>query len=77
MANCVHCGSFIDTANPQEIFYTVRIGEYECNACHNADINIEAIITEDNRVLSPAEIFVILLFIIISISIIYFGFIKG
>ena len=76
MANCVHCGAFIDIENPQEIFYTVRIGEYECNACHNTDINKEAIV-EDNKILNPAEIFVIVLFIIIIILIIYFAFVKG
>ena len=72
MANCIRCGAFIDTAKTQEIFFTVRIGEYECNACHNADMNN----SEDNRI-HPAEVFVIALTIIIIILIIYFGFMNG
>ena len=76
MAKCIRCGAFIDTAKTQEIFFTVRIGEYECNKCHNVDINKDAI-AEDNRILNPAEVFVIALTIIIIILIIYFGFVKA
>jgi multisubunit Na+/H+ antiporter MnhC subunit len=65
MTNCIHCGTFIDTANPQTVYYTVKLGVYECKTCHNADINEP----EDTNAINPVEAFVIVLTAIVIMAI--------
>jgi hypothetical protein len=70
MVKCINCGVTIDTDNPLEIFYTKKVGIYECQKCHNADLNIEY--KEESNKLSIIEIVVLVISTIIIALILYF-----
>ena len=65
MTNCVNCGTFIDTANPRAVFYTVKSSVYECGECHNADLNKPA------PFINVAEAIVLVITVITIVAIYY------
>jgi len=36
MKQCTRCGKEIDTTNPRLLYFTVKLGSYLCNDCHNS-----------------------------------------
>jgi hypothetical protein len=69
MEKCIVCGATINVNNLQEIFYSKRIGIYECEKCHNADLNLEY--KEESNKLNTIEIVVLVITIIIIAVILY------
>lgn len=67
MTNCINCGTIIDKTNPKTVFYSSKIGIYECETCHNADINEP----EDTHIINPVEAFVILVTVVVIVAIFY------
>ena len=75
MEKCINCGATIKTNNPEMIYYTKKIGVYECENCHNADLNVRY--KKESNKLSIIEIIVVIITIIIIALILYLTLFKS
>lgn len=75
MESCVTCGTVINPANRQEVFYTVKPSVYECGKCHNADIN-QDFEADDKKPINAVEALVILVTVATIIAIVYLIYIP-
>lgn len=74
MVNCVDCGVIININSSCEIFYTVKVGVYRCQKCHNKEFATynDLVELEQNSLITKMEIFVILFTVFVFFVILYF-----